>query len=114
MNLKCYGGGFLSLRVTSPAPWKLGRGGVLPKYVKRLILNIQHRHYMPQQKESKKHYSCILSPIQVRVFILEPNDKQQDSSSGITGHLNAATGLFGIVVCAGIRGKDICLLFCLL
>lgn len=45
MNLKRYGGAFLRLRVTSPAHWKLGCGGVLPKYVKRLILNIQHSRY---------------------------------------------------------------------
>lgn len=52
---------------------------------------------MPQQRESKKPLSCTLPPVQVRVLILEPNDKQQHGSSGTAGHLKAAMGLFGTV-----------------
>lgn len=85
---------------TSPGRWKLGCGGVLPQYVKRLILHIQHSRYS-MERESKKHHSCILPPILGRALILEPNDKQQHSSSGTTGHLDAAMGLFGIVAVLG-------------
>lgn len=73
---------------------------MLPQYVKRLILHIQHSCYS-MERESKKPHSCILPPILGRALILEPNDKQQHSSSGTTGHLDAAMGLFGIVAVLG-------------
>jgi len=44
-NLKFCGEAFLGLQVTSPARWKLDCGAVKLKYVKRLILNVQHSCY---------------------------------------------------------------------
>lgn len=60
----------------------------------------------------EKQDSCILSPVRVRMLILEPNDEQQPGSPGTAGLFAVVLGLFGMA--AGMGGEDVvCFPFCL-